>query len=332
MIDRLTSVFIAVCLAMLIWLYSRSREQEVLDHVPVPVDVSLGAGQAEQYNLEVVGAAQVLATFTGPPSRIRELRGLLQRDQLRIEVNYSVPAERLKENRLYETIVVEPADINVPAGVTLALVTGRNQVRIALHRMGEKRLPVRVDPSADTQGGLITVEPPSVLVRGPQEVLDRAGAIPTQSPALGAKHATHVQLVRELEGRPIQCEPCSVRVRVSAPIPKKTYELTDVPVHFLTPATFPFRPRFGNDRAGKVMLRVQGPSQDEPPRLQTFVDLTAKAFSDATGRTALRSGWYDEPVHVYVPPGFTLLDGPPRSVTFELVPVEELAPRLGDSP
>ena len=84
MIDRLLSALVAVTLAMLIWLYARSRDQEVLDHVPIPVEVTLGSGQSEQYDLEVVNPAAVLATFTGPPARIRELRGLLQRDRLRV--------------------------------------------------------------------------------------------------------------------------------------------------------------------------------------------------------------------------------------------------------
>src|SRR5436190_16721007 len=137
MIDRLSSAFVAMCLALLIWLSARSREQEVLDHVPVPVDITLGSAQGEQYSLEVAGPAQVLATFTGPPSRIRELRGLLQRDQVRVELNYTVPAERLKENRLPETLIVETTDIHTPPGVTTALVTGRNQVRLVLHRLGE---------------------------------------------------------------------------------------------------------------------------------------------------------------------------------------------------
>lgn len=333
MIDRLASAFVAVCLALLIWLSARSREQEVLDHVPVPVDITLGSAQSDQYSLEVAGPAQVLATFAGPPSRIRELRGQLQRDQVRVELNYTVPAERLKENRLPETLLVETTDINTPPGVTTALVTGRNQVRIVLHRLGEKRLPVRFDHPPETQGGATTIDPPSVVVRGPLEVLERASGIATQPGRLGAgRHSADVPLVHELEGRAVQCEPASVRVRVSPPVLKKTYELTDVPVSFLTPATFPFRARFGNDRASKVALRITGPAQDEPPRVQAFVDLTAREFSDATGRPVLRSRWFDESVQVHLPRGFQLRDGPPLSVTFELVPVEEPGPRLNDTP
>src|SRR5438876_9849665 len=95
MIDRLMSLFVAVSLALLSWLYARSRDQEVLDHVPIPVEVTLGSGQGEQYSLEVVNPAEVQASFTGPPARIRELRAQLQRDRLRVELSFTVPADRL---------------------------------------------------------------------------------------------------------------------------------------------------------------------------------------------------------------------------------------------
>jgi hypothetical protein len=328
MIDRVSSAVVAVFLALLIWVSTRSREQEVLDHVPVPVDISLSSSQSDQYNLEVVGQAQVLATFTGPPSRIRELRGLLQRDQLRVEQTFSVPADRFKENRFHETLIVETADIHTPPGITTALVTGRNQVRVILHRLGEKQLPVRFDHTSETQGSVVTIDPPSVLVRGPLEVLENVNSIPTQSGVLGSARRASVPLIRELDGRPIQCEPPTVLVRVNAPAQKRTYELNDVPVHFLTPASFPFRPRFANDRAGTVKLRVRGPAQDEVPRVQAFVDLTARGIADPTGRGVLRSRWYDEQVQIHVPRGFQLMEGPPLSVTFELVPIEEQPPRI----
>jgi hypothetical protein len=99
-------------------------------------------------------------------------------------------------------------------------------------------------------------------------------------------------------------------------------------VHFLTPASFPFRPRFANDRAGTVKLHVKGPVQDELPRVQAFVDLTARGIADPSGRGVLRSRWYDEQVQVHVPRGFQLVNGPPMSVTFELVPIEEPPPRI----
>src|SRR5437867_3922607 len=111
MIDRLVCLFVAVSLALLVWLYARSRDQEILYHLPIPVRVTLPDNQSGQYTLETVSPAQVLATFTGPPARIRELRALLQREELRVELPFTVPPDRLKEPRLTEALAVEANDI-----------------------------------------------------------------------------------------------------------------------------------------------------------------------------------------------------------------------------
>src|SRR5207253_11474660 len=78
MLDRLLSPLASVALALLVWLYARSRDPETLDSVPIPVQVSLPPGEAGRYLLEVTGPGYVPASFTGPPSRIRELRDLLR--------------------------------------------------------------------------------------------------------------------------------------------------------------------------------------------------------------------------------------------------------------
>src|SRR5581483_1499481 len=41
MMDRMISIFVAVSLALLVWLYARSRDQEILDNVLLPVQVAL---------------------------------------------------------------------------------------------------------------------------------------------------------------------------------------------------------------------------------------------------------------------------------------------------
>src|SRR5437899_698653 len=128
MIDRLVCLFVAVSLALLVWLYARSRDQEILDHVPIPVRVTLPAKQSGQYTLETVGPSQVLATFTGPPTRIRELRALLQREELRVEMPYTVPADHLKEPSVTEALTVEAGDIPAPPGIAVSVVSGHNQV------------------------------------------------------------------------------------------------------------------------------------------------------------------------------------------------------------
>src|ERR1700722_17772728 len=177
MFDRLLSVVVAVSLALLVWLYARSREQEMLDNVAVPVQVVLSPRQAEQYHLELIGPAQVALSFSGAPARIRELQGMLQRKELHIVKTITVPDDRLKESRYTDAVVVEPSDINAPLGVTPIVSEGRNRVPFVLHRLIEKRLPVAFDHLREGQTGPIILEPATVLVRGPREILDRAQCI-----------------------------------------------------------------------------------------------------------------------------------------------------------
>ena len=91
MVDRLITMLVALSLACLVWLYARSRDQEMLDNVPVPVLITLAQGEEEFYDLEVSGPTQIPVSFIGPPSRIRELRSILQRGELRVEVQISAP-------------------------------------------------------------------------------------------------------------------------------------------------------------------------------------------------------------------------------------------------
>jgi hypothetical protein len=331
MIDRLICLFVAVNLALLVWLYARSRDQEILDHVPIPVHVTLPAKQGGQYTLEIAVPAQVLATFTGPPARIRELRALLQREELRVELPFAVPADRLKEPRLTEAITVEASDVHAPPGVTTTLVPGRNQVHLVLNRLMERRLPVCFDRSLETHLGPVVIEPETVLVRGPQEVVEHLSAVATQPWILPHKAksrdvsapSARVPLVHDIETRPICCEPSFVRVRTSTQ-PYRTYTLSDVSVHFLCPDAYPLRPRFSNDRAGRIALRVSGPVREEPPPVHAFVDLT---------KLPARPGLYDEDVQLQLPKDFEPLDGPtPRKVVFELVPAEAPARGLGAVP
>ena len=331
MIDRLVCLFVAVSLALLVWLYARSRDQEILDHVPIPVQVTLPAKQTGQYNLEVVGPSQVLATFTGPPARIRDLRALLQREELRVELPFTVPGDRLKEPRVAEALTIEAANIHAPPGVTTTLVPGRNQVRVVLHRLVERRLPVCFDRSLETHLGPVIIEPETVLVRGPQEAVERLSAVATQPWILPHKAKTpdrstpsaRVPLVHDVEGCTICCEPAFVRVRTSTQ-QYRTYTLSDVPVHFLCPDSYPLRPRFRDDRAGRISVQVTGPAQDEPPHVHAFVDLT---------RLPARPSLYDEDVQLQLPKDFQAVDGPtPRRVGFELAPADAPSKGLGTVP
>jgi len=330
MLDRMLSLLVALSLALLVWLYTRSRDQEILDNVPLPVRVGLPPSQAEQYELELTGATQVMISFSGSPPRIRELRGILQRNELHVDNTLTVPDERLHESRYSDTIHIEAADIHAPLGVTPLLVEGRNRIPVTVHRLVERRLPVRFDHVQDEPTGTVLLDPASVMVRGPQEVLDRVRSIPTVPSALPVRAlgmpatvaaVTRVMLVQELEGRPVRVTPSRVSVTVPAQVYKK-YELTDVPIQFLCPANFQLRPQFFDDRAGRITLLVQGPPQDELPKVSAFVDLTKGRFV---------SGKNHELVQLQLPRDFSLATDPPH-VAFELVPADFVPKGLGAIP
>jgi hypothetical protein len=321
MVDRLMSYLVAMCLAFLVWMYARSRDQETVDNVPIPVQVNLGPGLADQYDLDVPEPCQVVASFSGPPSRIRELRSLLSRGEMRVEITLTVPEGVQHESRYVDTVRVDASDIRAPQGVTAMVVEGRNRIPVTLYRLVDRTLPVRFNCAQEDRLGATTIEPATVTVRGPQEILDRAHAIPTQPHALSGADAVagqsgleaFVPLVRELEGRPVRTNPPAVLVRYSLRPQHKIYELSDVPVHFLCPPGFLLRPEFGDERAGKVALRVQGPAGEEAPAITAYIDLTTGKF---------KPGLYDEPIRFNLPKDFQLTQTPTRSASFKLSPIE----------
>lgn len=322
MVDRLISAVMALCLAFLVWLYAHGRDQETVDNVPIPVQLNLAPGQESRYDLEVNGPAQVLVSFTGPPSRIRELRNELQRGELHVEMMVAVPEDRENESCVLDTVHVEAADVHPPPGVTPVVVEGRNRIPVTLHRLVERPLPVRLDAGPDEEVGAVVFEPATVIVRGPQEILERTRAIPTRPLTLpprgeeeGAKVVVRrVALVRELEGRPVRATPATVTARVSLPPRQRVVEIADVPVRFLCPPDFPLRPHFSDGRSGKVSLRIRGPAGESVPPVTAFIDLTGEPF---------KAGLYAGHVlRVQLPREFQLAQEPPRSGAFQLLPTE----------
>jgi hypothetical protein len=128
-----------------------------------------------------------------------------------------------------------------------------------------------------------------------------------------------VPLVQELEGQAIQAVPSRVQVRVPTQA-RKVYQLTDIPVRFLCPPNFNLRPKFYDERAGRISLRVLGPEQDEPPKVFAFIDLARGGFT---------SGLNHEPLQIQLPRDFQLAQDPPRVVAFELVPGDFVPGGLG---
>jgi len=321
MLDRLVSALVAISLAFLVWLYMRSRDQETLDNVSIPVQITLAPAQSDGYELDVTGPSQVPVSFTGPPSGMRELRSMLQQGELRVETMLAVPEDRLEESHYLDTVHIDAADIHAPPGVAAILLEGRNRIPVTLWRIVERRLPVQFEPGAGDRVGQVTVEPSSVLVRGPQEILERARMIATQ-PSVLPPHADPVSksekltldgvpLVQEIESRHIRASPATVSIHLTLLPRQRLYELTDIPVHFLCPANFSLRALFADERAGKISLKVLGPPGDEPPAVIALVDLGSRKWEP---------GLYEEPVKLQLPRYFKLAEDSPRQVAFQLVP------------
>jgi hypothetical protein len=324
MLDRVYCVAVALGMAALIWLYARTGEQETLDDVPIPVQIALPPAQADHYSIEVAGPAQVPVSFAGRSPRLRDLRGLLQRGELRVAVTLAVPEAHQNEPRYSDTVRIDPSDIHAPLGITPIVVEGRNRLPVTLRRLVERRLPVRLDAGAEDRVGAAVVEPATVVVRGPQEVLDHLRAIPAQpfslpEPPEGTAAETVVlgpiALADEAEGKPVRATPAAVTVRLTLRPKNKLHEV-EAPIHFLCPAGFPRRPRFRNERDGKVTLRLLGPASEEAPKVFAYIDLTAPGKFAAADVSTL----YDEPLQVQLPSGFQLAQPPPRFVAFELTP------------
>jgi hypothetical protein len=315
-------VLVALSLAFLVWLYTRSRDQEILDQVPIPVEIKLAPAHASNYDLEVNGNSRIAVSFTGPPSRIRELRRKLQRGLVQVAVTLTVPDERQNEASYRDSVRIEAGDVPVPPGVMAVVAEEGVTIPYTVHRLVERHLPVRLDYAGETRISQIKLEPATVMVRGPKDILDRIWSISTQPYALPSAPEPaaannnvrgQVSLINELEGRPLQTTPKSVAVSFHVRSRQKTYDMKDIPVHFLCPPGYALRPRFAMDQPGMVSVRVQGPTGDEPPPVLAYVDLTGGSFGK--GRNL-------EPVRLQLPKEFQLAQDTPPMVAFVLDAVE----------
>jgi hypothetical protein len=209
-------MFVALCLAFLIWLYAHCRARDTLDNVLIPVILQIPPSQQSQYELDIQGPRQVTVSFAGGSSRIRDLRRMLQRGQVKAIIPCAVPEDHLKEGRFSERIVVEPGHIAVPRGVRMVLMEDSSQLQVTFHRIVERQLPVRLEHPSDLRLRVVRLEPAVATVRGPQSILEHANCIATQPYGFVAdpdnlreESVVHgqVDLVTEMNGRPIQTSP-----------------------------------------------------------------------------------------------------------------------------
>jgi hypothetical protein len=320
MLDRFLSAVIAVGLAALVWVYAHSHDRETLDNVPIPVQIVLPPDEEKHYSLETVGTGQVPVSFSGMPSRIRELRNMLQHGEIRATVVASVPSNHRDQARFTDHLRIDASRLIVPPGVTSVISDERSLVPVTMHKMVERRLPVRFDAAGDDRLHAASIEPATVLVRGPQRVLDRTRDIPTQACPFSTtpdqadevdRASLTLPLVQELEGRPITVSPGQVTVRL-VPVPREQHVTVEAPVGFLCPPGFALRPVFSGE-APKLAIHLLGMSGDEPPVAHAYIDLTQGKYEPGSCR---------QPVRLQLPKGYQLDQEPPGPVSFDLLPLD----------
>jgi hypothetical protein len=320
----LLELMVAVCLACLVWLYTHSRSHHATEHMHVPVRVKLAVDQQEDYALEVADARTVLVSFSGPLSRLREVRRRLQRGHLTAVATLTIAGGKKTDALFRETVRIDEDCLNVPAGVKVEV--GEERIPVTVHKLIERTLPVRLECTGEAQVTQIKIEPASVRVRGPKSVLDRASAIPTQpyqaqvqadSSAAGANLRDQVALVSDLDGHPIQTIPAVVQFRCRAVPRQKTHELVDVPISFLCPKDCPWKPRFVTEKDSRIALKLTGPVTEQQPPVLAFVDLTAGNL--ARGRNLV-------PLRLQLPKDFQLVESATPLVEFYLDEIDRPAP------
>ena len=332
MIDRMLSSLVALSLALLVWLYARSRDQEILDNVSLPVQISLAQADADHYSLEVNGPALAVVSFSGPADRINELRGEIQRNELHIDIALSVPEERRSQGRYSDTVHVEASQVPAPPGVTPIVSAGRTHIPVTVRRLVTRELPVTFDPLQEEPPGPVMIDPQVVRVTAPQEVFDNHRSIPTVPSVLPTRPADapadavavgRIALVQELDGLPVRADPAKVTIKAPAQ-PREKRVLHNVPIHFLCPPDFTLRPEFFNDRDSHVSLAVNGPKQVEEPKVFAFIDLTHGHYE---------SGSNHEPLQIqFLQKDYQLDDEQPRIVTFNLQPADFIPKGFRSSP
>jgi len=325
MTDRILTPVIALGLAFLVWVYTRSRDQEVIDNHPVLVDLEINPGQAAHYELEDPTPRTVHVSFSGPPSRIRELRAHLRRDEIHLKHTISIPEDRLQEDEYFDQLRIDPVQIPVPPGVVTTILESQNRIPVKLWRVLEKQLPVRLVHDGPERVEQEILEPSVVTIRGRKQQLKNLEQWPTQLLSISEKRAAlqpvpveeTVALASDINGRTVRATPSAVLVRFTLKPRQTLREITEIPVQFLCPANFPYRVEFVNDRAGKVTVRVQGPASEDRPAVTAYVDLTARKFGPGLHA--------EEPLRIQLPPGFQLVGEPPRLSSFRLVPLDSVA-------
>ena len=172
MIDRILSALVALSLALLVWLYARSRDQEILDNVTLPCR---SAWPRTTPIITAWKSADPARPWYRSAARRTASANCAARSNATNCTSTSVltvPEEHRNESRYSDTVHIDASDVPAPPGVTPIVAEGRNRIPVTVRRMVTRPLPVRFDALQEDPAGPVVLDPPVVLVTGPQEVLD----------------------------------------------------------------------------------------------------------------------------------------------------------------
>src|SRR5262249_37391285 len=83
-------------------------------------------------------------------------------------------------------IPLQADHIPVPPGVVAVLPDQGGTIPYTVHRLVERHLPVHLEYIGDARITQVKIDPPTVVVRGPKDIVDRMWTINTQACALPA--------------------------------------------------------------------------------------------------------------------------------------------------
>jgi len=334
MFDRyFITPIIALGLAFLVWVYLRSRDQEVQSY-PIPIEISLDPQQQERYSFDGKPENQtVRVKFYGLPSRLREVKDQVESRSIVLRHMVKVPqvVDQRQDNDYQEVIQFDGSSMSLPLGVHADINPVEGRLQVKLRRMMERTLEVQATVTTGSpqyEVDNVRLEPATIKVIGPKSVLEQmtqlvldpwqprlpSGLTMTEEEVRGI-----VNLPSKIKQEQVKTVPDLVEIRARLKPALKEYELIDVPISFLCPPNFPYRPVFTSDRLGYIAkLKLRGPLNKTPEsRVKAYVDLTAKQSQN------LKTGLYaDEAIMLDLPDGFYLAQPQPRLSTFRLELIE----------
>jgi len=300
---------LSLALALVIWFGARSRLREET-HLSVPLKVIVPSG----FQIVHESWDKIDLRVSGP----RSLIARLSRDEDYLRMTVLLSQEELEESSV--EVEVSPDWLNIARGELVQLHVrdiSPRVVRILASEQMEKELTVKPlwsgKPPAGYEVARVTAQPSSVLVRGPDLVLDKLSEIETEETFVWDLKGSMTRpraLLREKslelesgESVRVMLRPSQPRVHVTVEIRSQEGEksLRDVPVHVLLPPGFPYDVDVPREEAS-VSVVVAGPQEDL--RKVDRESLLVFVRADGLAREKIEPGGnarYKESVHALPP-------------------------------